>query len=206
MSHAPRAHVEAFVKSGRKTAGAARTNGPPAYPKTALARGRVAFLAVSDSGHSATIMVGPVRGPEHLGVIRTYRFYHVPVSAIVASRLAVSYIAFYEGAVRFKRETGLIQEYAEVLKVTRVRRADLPGLTWPGRRGEEAPYYRFDLGPLATLPLPITNPDQLRVAFRFPDVQRFHQAETLRDLGSGTDRERRTRSRTGIPRKGAGKS
>jgi hypothetical protein len=143
----------------------------------------VGFLAVADGGRSATIMVGPVRGPEHLEVIRTHRFYHVPVSAIAASRTAVPYIAFYEGASRFKRETGLIQEYAEVLKVTRVRRGDLPGLTWPGHLDENAPYYRFDLGPLLRLPQPISNPDQLRMVFRFPDMQEFHRAETLRDLG-----------------------
>jgi hypothetical protein len=77
----------------------------------------------------------------------------------------------------------LIQEYAEVLKVTRVRRGDLPGLTWPGRHAEEAPYYRFDLGPLVRLTHPITNPEQLRVVFRFPVMQALHGAKTLRDLG-----------------------
>lgn len=181
------------------------------YPKLALVRGRVAFLSVSDGGHSATIMVGPVRGPEHLEVIRAHRFYHVPVSAIAASRISVSYIAFYEAAARFKRETGLIQEYAEVLKVTRVRRRDLPGLTWPGRQGEEASYYRFDLGPLVTLPHPITNPDQLRVVFRFPDMQKFRRAETLHDLGGRGLREQGGGADAGAPkagrgRKGAGKT
>ncbi len=172
-----------------------------AYPELAPARGRLGFLSVSDGGCSATIMVGPVRGPEHLEIIRAHRFYHVPVSAIAASRTAVPYIAFYEGAARFKRETGLIQEYAEVLKVTRVRRGDLPGLTWPGHLDEEAPYYRFDLGPLVPLPQPISNPDQLRVVFRFPNMQEFHGAETLRDL-----RGRRARgSQAGIPTRGTGR-
>jgi hypothetical protein len=182
------------VRTKPRPAGSSRGNDVSAYPKLAPARGRVGFLAVSDGGRSATIMVGPVRGPEHLEVIRTHRFYHVPASAIAISRLAVPYIAFYEGASRFKRETGLIQEYAEVLKVTRVRRGDLPGLTWPGRHAEEAPYYRFDLGPLVRLPHPITNPEQLRVVFRFPDMQALHGAETLRDLGG--------RRRTGTPTAG----
>jgi hypothetical protein len=176
------------VRSGRKPTGTSRGNAAQVYPNLALARGRVGFLALSDGGRSATIMVGPVRGPEHLEIIRTHRFYHVPVSAIAASRTAVPYIAFYEGATRFKRETGLIQEYAEVLKVTRVRRGDLPGLTWPGQLDEEAPYYRFDLGPLLRLQQPISNPDQLRVVFRFPDMQEFHRAETLRDLGGRRSR------------------
>lgn len=182
-----------------------------AYPMACLVRGRVGFLAVSDGAHSATIMVGPVRGPEHLEVIRAHRFYHVPVSGIAASRISVSSIAFYEGAARFKRRMGLIREYAEVLKVTRVRRRDLPGLTWPGRHGEEASYYRFDLGPLVTLPHPITNPDQLRVVFRFPDIQKFRRAETLHELGSGGAREPRGRAGAGAARavrgrKGAGKT
>jgi hypothetical protein len=52
------------------------------------------------------LMIGPVRGSEHLEVIRRARFYHVPVSAIAASRTAVAYIAFYEGASRFQGRTG----------------------------------------------------------------------------------------------------
>ena len=172
---------------------------------------RPRFLTVNDGARTAIIMIGPVRGPEHLDVIRTHRFYHVPASAIAASRLAVPYIAFYEGAARFKRKTGLIQEYAEVLAVSRVRRGDLPGLTWPGRRGDEASYYRFDLGPLQTLPRPITNPDRLRVVFRFPDMQQLRKAETLRDLGRRPAGARAGGADAGRPkvargRKGAGKT
>lgn len=156
--------------------------GLPGYSGAGLTRGRGGFLNLSDGGRSATVMVGPVRGPDHLEIIRRFHFYHVPVSAIAASRTAVDYIAFYEGRSRFKGETGLIREYAEVLKVTRVRRGDLPGITWPGRQGDDAPYYRFDLGPPLPLPRPITNPDHLRVVFRFPDLARFQDAAMIRGL------------------------
>ena len=61
---------------------------------------RVRVLTVSDGGHTTTIMVGPVRGPEHLALIHRLGFYHVPVSAIAASRAAVAFVAFYEGASR----------------------------------------------------------------------------------------------------------
>jgi hypothetical protein len=135
------------------------------------------------------LMVGPVRGPEHLELIHRARFYHVPVSAIAASRAGVAYIAFYEGASRFHTQMGAIREYATVLRVSRVRRCDLPGLTWPTRGARDAPYYRFDLGPMQTLPRPVTNPDRLRVAFRFPDFERFRAAATLRDLGHGRSRD-----------------
>ncbi len=145
--------------------------------------GRVRFLSVTEGGRSATLMVGPVRGPDHLELIRRARFYHVPVSAIAASRTEVAYIAFYEGASRFPGQPSMIREYAVVLRVSRVRRGDLPGLTWPGGRGEDAPYYRFDLGPIQRLSRVITNPDRLRVAFRFPEFERFKKAATLRDLG-----------------------
>jgi len=134
-------------------------------------------------------MVGPVRGPEHLELIRRAGFYHVPISAIAASRTAVAYIAFYESASRFHRRTGLIREYAAVLGVSRVRRCDLPGLTWPARGARDAPYYRFDLGPMQALPRPLTNPDRIRVAFRFPDFERFRAAATLRDLGQRGPRD-----------------
>jgi hypothetical protein len=141
-------------------------------------------------------MVGVLRGPEHLEIVRHLRFYHVPVSAIAAARTAVAYAAFYEGAAQFGRATGMIRCYAPVLGVSRVRRAELPGLTWRGRGGPDTVYYRFDLGPIETLPRPITNPDRLRVAFRFPRVDRFRRAETLSDLGEaggGTERPRRRR-------------
>ena len=152
------------------------------------------ILTVSEGGQSALVMVGTVRGPEHLELIRQARFYHVPTSAIAASRTAVAYVAFYEGAKRFRGQTGVIREYAAVLRVSRVRRAELPGLTWPGRRGEDALYYRFDLGPLQPLPRPITNPDRLRVVFRFPELEMLRGAVTLRDLGAGRALTRRGRS------------
>lgn len=162
------------------------SHGPPA-PRAAssryLARGRVGFLTVAEGGRALTVMVGPLRGPAHLDLVHRARFYHVPVSAVAASRTAVAYIAFYEGAGRFRARTGVIREYAAVLRVTRVRRSDLPGLTWPARGAPDAPYYRFDLGPIQTLPRPITNPDRLRVAFRFPDLVSLRRAATLRDLG-----------------------
>lgn len=163
-----------------------------------LARGRLGFLTVSEGGRSLTIMVGPLRGLEHLELIRRARFYHVPVSAIAASRTAVAYIAFYEGASRFHARTGVIREYAAVLRVSRVRRCDLSGLTWPARGAPDAPYYRFDLGPIQQLARPITNPDRLRVAFRFPDFERFCEAATLRELGDRASAD----SRAGRSEKG----
>jgi hypothetical protein len=146
---------------------------------------RPRVFTVSDGGHTTTIMVGPVRGPEHLAAIHRYRFYHVPVSAIAPSRAAVRYVAFYEPAGRFGTATGRIREYAEVLRVSRVRRAELPGLTWPTHRGADVPYYRFDLGPLQRLSRPLSNPEGQRVGFRFPDLGRLLRAGTLRDLARG---------------------
>jgi len=160
-------------------------------------RRRVKVLTVSEGGRSAQVLVGTVRGPEHLELIRRARFYHVPISAIAASRTAVAYVAFYEGATRFRGRVGGIREYAAVLRVSHVRRAELPGLTWPGRRGEDALYYRFDLGPLQQLPRPITNPDRLRVVFRFPDLAKLRGAATVRDLGAGRSRTRKGTSGAG---------
>jgi hypothetical protein len=158
------------------------------------ARGWVKVLTVSEGGQSAQVMVGAVRGPEHLELIRRARFYHVPISAIAASRADVAYVAFYEGTTRFRGQVGVIREYAAVLRVSRVRRAELPGLTWPGRRGENALYYRFDLGPLQQLPRPITNPDRLRVVFRFPGLEQFRGAATLGELGAGKSRTMKEKS------------
>jgi hypothetical protein len=130
-------------------------------------------------------MIGPLRGPEHLALIHERRFYHVPVSAIAPSRTEVAFVAFYEPASRFREHAGVIREYAEVIGVSRVRRRDLPGLTWPGRGNDETLYYRFDLGPILSLPQSITNPERLRVVFRFPEVERFRRATNIRELGRG---------------------
>lgn len=153
-------------------------------PRYAQGR-RPVLLTVNDGGRTAIVMIGPIRGPEHLALIRERRFYHVPVSAIAASRVEVRFVAFYEPASRFGARVGVIREYAEVVAVSRVRRGDLPGLTWPGHRNDETPYYRFDLGPILSLPRPIANPDRLRVVFRFPAVERFRRATDIRDLGRG---------------------
>ena len=147
---------------------------------------RPLVLTVDDGGKTATVMIGPLRGPEHLALIHDQRFYHVPVAAIAASRTAVGFVAFYEPAARFRAATGVIREYAEVVSVSRVRRGDLPGLTWAGRGSDETPYYRFDLGPILALPQTITNPERLRVVFRFPDAERFRRAASIRELGRST--------------------
>jgi hypothetical protein len=180
---------------GRTGGATSRPSALEPVPGQYLARGRVGFLAVSEGGRSLTIMVSPLRGPEHLELIRRARFYHVPVSAIAASRTAVAYIAFYEGASRFHARTGVIREYAAVVRVSRVRRCDLPGLTWPARGAPDAPYYRFDLGPIQQLPRPITNPERLRVAFRFPNFERFREAATLRELGNRESGKRKAEER-----------
>lgn len=145
-------------------------------------RVRPSVLRVRDGAEDALVMIGPVRGPAHLAVIHSRRYYHVPVSAIAPSRAAVRYIAFYEPAGRFGTRTGHIREYAEVLRVSPARRSELPGLTWPGRAGNDVPYYRFDLAPPVALPRPITNPDGQRVTFRFPRLDRLRRVDTVRDL------------------------
>jgi hypothetical protein len=164
--------------------GRTRTDAAMSQPRYTPQR-RPLLLTVREGGRAAVIMIGPIRGPQHLALIHERRFYHVPVAAIAASRIGVGFIAFYEPASRFRTDAGAIREYAEVVRVSRVRRGDLPGLTWPGRATAETPYYRFDLGPILSLPQPITNPERLRVVFRFPDAARFRQAASIRDLGRG---------------------
>lgn len=155
---------------------------------------RPRLMTVTEGGRTATVMIGPLRGPEHLALVHRLRFYHVPVSALAVSRAAVAFIALYEPASRFSAKMGVIREYAEVLRVSRALRRELPGLTWPARGDTDAPYYRFDLGPFLSLPRPITNPERFRVVFRFPDLERFRRAETIRQLGPSVSGGRRSRT------------
>jgi hypothetical protein len=126
-------------------------------------------------------MIGPVKGAAHLDLIRREAFYHVPVGAIAPARTAVTHIAFYEPASRFGGP-GAIRRYAEVRGVRQAARRELPGLTWQGRGGEDALYYRFDVGPLLPLPHPIANPARRRVVFRFVSLERLQAATTLEEL------------------------
>ncbi len=169
---------------------APRARTPGGHPGYWLAR--VQFLHVGEGAHAATVMIGPVRGPQHLDLIRREAFYHVPVSAISAARTAVTHVAFYEPASRFG-VPGAIRAYAVVRGVSRVRRGDLPGITWPGREGPDALYYRFDLGPLLPLARPILNPERRRVVVRFADLERVRAAHTLAALGSAPRRPSRPR-------------
>jgi hypothetical protein len=184
-----KARTNAAEPRGRTVPPASRTRGEPAY---SLARPRL--LRVGEGPDAVTVMIGPVRGPEHLELIRREAFYHVPVSAIAAARTAVTHIAFYEPASRFG-VPGAIRAYAVVRGVSRVRRVDLPGVTWPGRGGPEAVYYRFDLGPLLPLAHPIWNPEHRRVVFRFADLERVRAAETLAALGRASHRTARPRGK-----------
>ncbi len=144
---------------------------------------RPRILTLGEGGVSVAVMVGPLRGPDHLAIIQRWHYYHVPVSAIAEKHCAVDVIAFYEPAARFSRPVGLIQAYAPVLRVSRVPRKELPGLAWPGRHEDAALYYRFDLGPMHCLPQPVTNPEGLRLVFRFADLETLAAAHTIRDLG-----------------------
>ncbi len=178
--------------SGDMSARVGNQSAEPREPKPGERRyslTRPRLLRVGEGRDTALVMIGPVRGPEHLDLIRREAFYHVPVSAIAGARIAVTHIAFYEPASRFG-VPGAIRHYAAVRTVSRVRRADLPGLTWTGRGGPEAPYYRFDLGPLLRLAHPILNPERRRVVFRFTDLQRVRGAETIAALGGAAGQRR----------------
>jgi hypothetical protein len=47
------------------------------------------------------------------------------------------------------------------------------------------------LGPIVSLPRPISNPDRLRVVFRFPDVERFRTSATVRELGGSRPKKKK---------------
>ncbi len=170
-----------------------RSAGGEARPHT-YRPGRPRFLTLGEGGASISVMIGTLRGPDHLETIRRWHYYHVPVSAIAEKRCAVQLIAFYEAATRFDRPEGLIQAYAPILRVSRVPRKDLPGLAWPGRQGDAALYYRFDLGPIRLLAQPITNPEGLRLVFRFADLEKLEAARTIRDLGRSGPSDRNPKS------------
>lgn len=111
--------------------------------------------------------------------IQHERWYRIPVKH-APEELAAEYLAFYH-----TRTAGIdrwaIRTYAQILRCSVVQRRDmLPDETTNPRANEY--YYRFALGPLQRLPLPVPATRLRRVTFIMTTFGRLTTATDIRDL------------------------
>jgi hypothetical protein len=119
-------------------------------------------LADGPADGAARVLVCVVTRPSDLALAREQGWYRVPQRR-APRLLAAEYLAFYQTA-RFGAERWAVRYLAEVRRVTlALRRELLPDEPGHPRAGER--YYRFDLGRLRELPLPLPARRLRRVAF-----------------------------------------
>jgi hypothetical protein len=110
----------------------------------------------------ARVLVCVVTRPLDLELARTQGWYRVPVQRAPRA-LAAAYLAFYQTGA-FGAERWAVRYLAAVRRVTlAARRELLPGEAGHPRAAER--YYRFDIGPLRALPLPVPARRLRRVTF-----------------------------------------
>jgi very-short-patch-repair endonuclease len=117
------------------------------------------------------------------------RWYRIPVHAAPEDLQNIRWIAFYL-AKAFGRERWSVRYWAEVQKITRVRRADLLPAEINHPRSQNL-YYRLGLGPLQRRPEAILSRRRRRFVF-IPSVwKKFTAALEINDLVHGSPLEDR---------------
>lgn len=115
-----------------------------------------------DISPEARILVAVITRPEDLALARDEGWYRVPVRH-APRPLAADYLAFYQTAV-FGVERWAVRYIAPVLRVSLALRRDLLPAEPSHRRADER-YYRFAIGALQALPLPVASRRLRRVTF-----------------------------------------
>src|SRR5690606_37815876 len=111
---------------------------------------RASMDELGDPGARALVCV--VTRPRDLELAREQGWYRVPLRR-APRLLAAEYLAFYQTAA-FGRERWAVRYLAPVRRITlATRRELLPDEAGHPRDAER--YYRFELGPLEPLPLPV---------------------------------------------------
>jgi hypothetical protein len=128
---------------------------------------------------AARVLVAVVRRPRDLELARDAGWYRVPLARLPA-RFAADYLAFYQTAA-FGAERWAVRYYAPVVRYTiAARRELLPDE--PGHLRADERYYRVELGPLASLALPVPAARLRRVSFISTTYGQLRRASDVREL------------------------
>lgn len=127
---------------------------------------------------NAVVLVGVLKSPRDLELLRTERWYRVPVAH--APTRPYAYLAFYQPAV-FGRQGKCIRYYARVLAQRIVPRHQLLP-DEPMHPRAHAPYSRIRVGKIHALRHPVRNIVPRRVTFGFTTLHCLRAARDVLQL------------------------
>jgi hypothetical protein len=162
---------------------------------------------LDDIDPDARALVCVVTRPADMEQVRTAGWYRVPVKRAPRG-MAAAYLAFYQTAA-FGAERWAVRYLAPVLRVSLATRRELLPAEADHPRAAER-YYRFDLGALEALPLPVPARRLRRVTFIPTTIGQLLRARDVAELWHAADADadvwgaglRRMRYTTGRGREG----
>jgi len=134
---------------------------------------------MDDIASSARVLVVIVNRPRDLAAARDEGWYRIPL-ARAPRALHAEYLAFYQTAV-FGAERWAVRYLAPVRAVGIATRAALLPAEAGHPRADER-YYRFAIGPLLALPVPVLSRRLRRIAFIATTAGQLLRARDLNEL------------------------
>ena len=129
---------------------------------------------------TALILVGVMPSPRDLEIARVLGWYRIPLRT-APKVVAVDYLAFYQTAAFGEDHGARIECVVPVRGHELTTRAELLRAEPDHPRAHEE-YYKLLLGPLQTLPRPITSGAWRRLTFLYTTGELLQSAQTLDDL------------------------
>lgn len=126
------------------------------------------------------VLVAVIPEPRDLEIARLLGWYRVPLRR-APKVLAVDYLAFYQPGAFGEEHRWQIENYAEVRGHELVLRRDLFREETNHPRANEE-YYKLSLGPLQSLPNPISASNWKRLTFLFTTGELLTSARVVNDL------------------------
>jgi hypothetical protein len=129
---------------------------------------------------SALMLVAVMPSPRDLEIARVLGWYRIPFR-FAPKIVQVDYLAFYQPSSFGKEHANLIEYYSEVRGIELAKRREIIR-DEPNHPRAEEEYYKIQLGPLKTLPVPIRAGKWKRVTFLYTTGELFARAQLLNDL------------------------
>jgi hypothetical protein len=129
--------------------------------------------------NNARVLVAVITRPHDLYIAREQHWYRIPLARL-PRQAAADYLAFYQTAA-FGAERWAVRYYAPVLSYWIATRLELLPDEPQHPRADER-YYRLDLGPLQTLPVPVPAARLRRVTFIATTFGQLRRARDIREL------------------------
>lgn len=129
---------------------------------------------------TALILVALIPKPRDLEIARLLGWYRVPLRS-APKVINVDYLAFYQDSAFGEQHRWSIETVAQVRGQELTTRAELLRDEPDHPRAREE-YYKIQLGPLETLPRPITAGKWRRITFLYTTGELLRQAQTVNDL------------------------